>query len=74
LSSGFIKLLPFSIISAWPLAYYAYVRLPGANKYPFQIWELLYATLIVLGVAVMTISYQILKAMKVRPVEIIKDE
>jgi putative ABC transport system permease protein len=74
LSSGFIKLLPFSIIFAWPLAYYAYVSLPGANKYPFQIWELVYATLIVLGVAVITISYQILKAMKVKPVEIIKDE
>jgi putative ABC transport system permease protein len=74
LSSGFIKLLFLSIVFAWPLAYYAYKSLPGANKYPIQIWEFLIATSIILIVALATISYQILKALKVKPVDILKDE
>jgi putative ABC transport system permease protein len=74
LSSGFIKLLFISVIFAWPAAWYAYKSLPGANKYPIQIWEFLIATGIILLVALATISYQIVKALRVNPAEIIKDE
>jgi putative ABC transport system permease protein len=74
LSSGFIKLLLISIVFAWPAAFYAYKILPGANKYPISVWEFIVSALIVLSVALATISYQIIKALKVRPVEIIKDE
>jgi putative ABC transport system permease protein len=74
MSSGFIKLLIISIIIAWPAAYYVYEVLPGSNKYPLQIWEFLIATMITLAVAILTISYQIIKALKVRPVEVLKDE
>ena len=74
LSSGFIKLLFVSIVFAWPAAYYAYKFLPGANKYPIQIWEFLAATLIILLVAIATISYQIIKALRTRPAEVLKDE
>jgi ABC-type antimicrobial peptide transport system permease subunit len=48
--------------------------LPGANKYEVQIWEFALASLIILAVAVATISYQIIRALRVKPVEILKDE
>jgi putative ABC transport system permease protein len=74
LSSGFIKLLFVSILLAWPAAYYVYKFLPGANKYGIQIWEFLLGTLIVLLVAMVTISFQIIKAVRTKPVEVLKDE
>jgi putative ABC transport system permease protein len=74
LSSWFIRLIFVSLVIAWPAAYYVYKVLPGANKYGLQIWEFLLASVIILTVAVATISYQIIRALKVRPVEILKDE
>jgi putative ABC transport system permease protein len=74
LSSGFIKLLLISVVVAWPAAYYVYKILPGANKYGIQIWEFLIATMIILLVALATISFQIIKAVKTKPVEVLKDE
>jgi len=74
MSWAFLKLLLISILFAWPAAYYVYVELPGNNKYPLGIWEFVVATLITLIVAVITISYQIIRALRVRPVEILKDE
>lgn len=74
LSSGFIKLLFYSILIAWPAAFYVYTVLPGVNKYSIQIWEFMLATLIILMVALGTITFQIIKAAKVRPVDILKDE
>ncbi len=74
LSSGFLKLLFISVVIAWPGAYGVYKYLPGAHKYPIQIWEFLLATGILFVVALITISYQILKAARTRPVEVLKDE
>ncbi len=74
LSSWFIKLIFISLAIAWPAAYYVYKLLPGANKYGIQIWEFVIASLIILSMAVVTISYQIIRALRVRPVEILKDE
>jgi putative ABC transport system permease protein len=74
LSSWFVRLILISLLVAWPAAYYVYKVLPGANKYGLQIWEFILASLIILAVAVATISYQIVKALRVRPVEILKDE
>jgi putative ABC transport system permease protein len=74
LSSWFIRLILISLLVAWPAAYYVYKILPGANKYGVQIWEFVLASLIILIVAVATISYQIIRALRVRPVEILKDE
>jgi putative ABC transport system permease protein len=74
LSSWFIRLIFISLLIAWPTAYYVYKVLPGAYKYGIQIWEFALASLIILAVAVATISYQIIKALRVRPVEILKDE
>ena len=74
LSSGFIKLLFTSILIAWPAAFYFYRMLPGANKYGLEVWEFLIATIIILAVALATITFQIIKAVRIRPVEILKDE
>jgi putative ABC transport system permease protein len=74
LSSWFIRLIFISLLISWPAAYYVYRLLPGANKYGIQLWEFVLASLIILAVAVATISYQIIKALRVRPVEILKDE
>jgi putative ABC transport system permease protein len=74
MSKGFMKLLLISIIIAWPLAFYIYKTLPGAHKYPISINEFVVATLIILVVAIITISYQIIKASKMNPVDVLKDE
>jgi putative ABC transport system permease protein len=75
LSSEIILLLFLSVVLAWPAAYYVYKVLPaGANKYNLQIWEFLIATMIILVVAVGTISYQIIRALHVKAVDILKDE
>jgi putative ABC transport system permease protein len=74
MSSGFIKLLFISIIIAWPTAYEVYKFLPGSNKYPIRLWEFLMATLIILLVAIATMSLQIGKAIRTRPVDVLKDE
>jgi len=75
LSSEIIMLLFVSVVLAWPAAYYVYKILPaGANKYNLQIWEFIIATFIILLVALGTISYQIIRSLRVRPVDILKDE
>ncbi|HNY08028.1 MAG TPA: ABC transporter permease [Bacteroidales bacterium] len=74
LSSSFLKLIAISILIAWPAGYYIYNVLPGAHKYPLQIWEFLLATLIILAVALITISYQMIKAANANPVEVLKEE
>ena len=74
LSSGFLKLLLLSIVIAWPAAFGVYKVLPGAHMYQIQIWEFLLATLIIFTVALATISYQILRAARSNPAEVLKDE
>ncbi len=75
LSGDIIKLIFISVIIAWPAAFYVYKVMPaGANRYGLQIWEFLLGTMIILLVALATISVQIIRALKVKPVDILKDE
>lgn len=74
LSSWYMKLIFISLFIAWPAAFYIYKVLPGANKYGIQIWEFLLASVIIFIVALSTISYQIIKALRVKSAEILKDE
>lgn len=75
LSSEIIMLLFLSVVLAWPAAYYVYRVLPvGANKYNLQMWEFILATLIILIVALGTISFQIIRALRVKPVDILMEE
>jgi len=74
MTSGFISYILISVILAWPAGFYVYKNLPGATRYPLQIWEFLLATAITLVVALFTISFQVLKASQVDPAQILKDE
>jgi len=74
ISSWFIRLIIISLVIAWPASYYVYKVLPGTKKYGLQVWEFILATAIILIVAIATISFQIIKALRVKPVEILKDE
>ena len=74
MTSGFISYILISVIIAWPAGFYVYKNLPGATRYPLQIWEFLLATAITLIVALFTISFQVLKASQVDPAQILKDE
>jgi uncharacterized membrane protein (UPF0182 family) len=74
MSSEFLRLILISIVIAWPAAFCVYRLLPGAGKYTLQIWEFLLATAIIIVVAAGTISFQIIRALRVRPTEILKDE
>ncbi|MCX6237839.1 MAG: ABC transporter permease [Bacteroidia bacterium] len=74
MTSGFISYILLSVLLAWPAGLYVYRNLPGATKYPLQIWEFLLATAITLIVALLTISFQVLKASQVDPAQILKDE
>jgi len=74
MTSGFITYILLSVILAWPAGFYVYQHLPSAIKYPIQIWEFLLATTITLVVALLTISFQVVKASQVDPAQILKDE
>jgi ABC-type antimicrobial peptide transport system permease subunit len=74
MTSGFISYIFISVILAWPAGYFVYKNLPGATHYSLQIWEFLLATAITLVVALFTISFQVLKASRVDPAQILKDE
>ena len=74
MSSEFLRMILISIVIAWPAAYIVYKLLPGASKYTLQIWEFVLATAIILVIAVGTISFQIVRALRVKPTEILKDE
>lgn len=74
LSSEFIWLIVIAIAFAWPCSYFIYTHLPGAHKYPIQIWEFLIATSIILSVAIITISYHLIKSIQTNPLEILKYE
>ena len=74
MAKGFMKLLLLSVIIAWPAAFYVYKTLPGSRLYPIQATEFVVGTLIILSVAIITISYQIIKASRTNPVEVLKEE
>jgi putative ABC transport system permease protein len=74
LSKEFIWLLFIANFIAWPASFLVYQSLPGAHKYQIQVWEFLAGTGIILIVAIITISYHILKLIRQNPVEVLKYE
>jgi len=76
LSKGFIFLVALSIIIAVPVTYYLMDQWLNtfAYKEPISGGVFLIAGLAVLAVALLTVSYQTVKAMKVNPVESLRYE
>lgn len=76
LSFGFIALVAISSVVAVPLGYYAMTK--WLEKYPYHI-DISWLTIVVsvtgaLGVAIITVSYQTIKAARMNPVKSLKSE
>ena len=74
LSMDFLKLLIISIAIAWPSGYFVYSQFPGAYKAKLGIWQFLLPTILILSVALITISIMMFKVSKLHPSEILRDE
>ncbi len=74
LSKEFLWLLLAANIIAWPASYFIYKLLPGAHKYNLEIWEFLLAFGVLFIVAIVTISYHIVRLIKQNPVDALKYE
>lgn len=75
-SMEFFKLVVFANIAAWPLAYYAMSRWLRnfAFRIDIEIWVFLLAAVLVGAIAVLTVSFQAIKAAFADPVESLRYE
>jgi putative ABC transport system permease protein len=74
LAGEFLILIFIGMIFSWAAAFYVYKIIPGADKYGLQLGEFLLGTLIILIVAIGTISYNIWIAARTNPSIILKYE
>lgn len=76
LSSGFLKLVLLALVIALPLSWYAMNTWLEAFTYRVDIpwWTLALAALIAVGMAIVTISYQSIKAAVMNPVKSLRAE
>jgi len=76
LSREFLKWVILANIIAWPLAYYAMHQ--WLQNFAFRtnpsVWTFIFSGLIALGIALLTISYQAIKAAASNPVEALRYE
>ncbi len=76
LSKEFTKWVIFSNLIAWPIAYYFMHR--WIQRFAFRpaisVWSFLLASVIVLMAALLTVSYQTIKAARSNPVELLRYE
>ena len=74
LSTEVIGLLGFAIVIGCPAAWYIYKIMPGAYKEPLSVFEFLVAIGLVAFIALITISYHVLKVAISNPVKALKYE
>jgi putative ABC transport system permease protein len=74
LTGEFLILIFIGMIFSWAAAFYVYKIIPGADKYGLQFGEFFLGTLIILIVAIGTISYNIWIAARTNPSIILKYE
>jgi len=76
LSKQFTKWVVLSNLFAWPIAYY-FMR-KWLQRFAYQasitVWSFLFAFLVVLFLALLTVSYQTVKAARSNPVELLRYE
>jgi hypothetical protein len=72
----FIKIVAFASLVAWPLAYYVLVDWLADFSYriDLSISVFILSTLLAIGVALITVSYQAWKAAQINPVDALKYE
>ena len=76
LSKGFVKLILISFVIAVPIAYYIMHRWLAASDYSVgvQWWWFFITILLAIVIAMLTVSFQALKAARVNPVKSLKTE
>ena len=76
LSKDFLKLIVAANIIAWPLAYFGMNKWMQnfAYKSGIDLWVFLYTGILAVGIALITVSYQSIKAALLNPVDAIKYE
>ena len=76
LSKKFTKWVILSNLFAWPLAYYFMQK--WLQRFAYQasisVWSFLFALIVVLFLALLTVSYQTVKAARSNPVELLRYE
>ncbi len=76
LSREFTKWVVLSNLFAWPIAYYFFHR--WLQRFAFReaisIWSFLLASIVVLVIALFTVSYQTIKAARSNPVDLLRYE
>jgi ABC-type antimicrobial peptide transport system permease subunit len=76
LSKGFVKLIIISFVIAVPIAYYIMHRWLSASTYSISVqwWWFVITILIAVIIAILTVSFQAMKAARVSPVKSLKTE
>ncbi|QHT65259.1 FtsX-like permease family protein [Rhodocytophaga rosea] len=76
LSKDFLKLIVIASVVAWPLAYWSISRWLQNYEYHIEVklWLLVLPSVLVIVIAMLTISFQTLKAAKTNPVKALKYE
>jgi len=76
LSKQFTKWVVLSNLFAWPAAYYFMTK--WLQRFAYQasisVWSFLFAFIVVLFLALFTVSYQTVKAARSNPVELLRYE
>ena len=76
LSKEFLLLVAVSNLIAWPIAYYFMHK--WVQRFAFRpgisIWSFLLASIVVLIIALLTVSYQTIRAARSNPVDLLRYE
>jgi putative ABC transport system permease protein len=74
LSFEVLSLLGFAVLVASPSAWYIYKAMPGAYKEPINTMDFVLAIALVALIAILTISYHVIKVSVSNPVEALRYE
>lgn len=76
LSTDFLKLVSFSLVVAFPLAYYATQQWLSNYPYqvPFNVWIFVLTAVATIGLVLLTVGYQSVRAALMNPVKTLKSE
>jgi len=74
LGSDFLKWIAVANVIAWPLGYFGMIRWLSVFAYrvPFTIWPFVIAGICALAIALLTMSYQSLKAARTNPAAVLR--
>jgi len=74
LNSEYLVLILYSLIVAFPSAWYVYSKIPSANKLPAQPWVFVLGIILLVGIVLISTSYLTVKAATRNPIEALRYE